>query len=138
MLIIGDTVTWSKESAPVAAKGILGSWLLGISDHFIMALSMETTPGVQVDQVWTKEICSSHPRSLLVKVKITVKGSEFHGIYSEIPGISSCVFVMRHILLTIGPLQAHSGEEEDAELIPASLLSFISKEGRKITVVCWL
>ena len=59
MLIIGDTVTWLKETAPVAAKGILGSWLLGISDHLIMALSMEDTPAGRVDQVWTKEICSA-------------------------------------------------------------------------------
>ena len=48
-------------------------------------------------------------RAGLVKVKTVGKGCDFHGLCAKIPGTASCVFVMRHIVLTKGPLQAHSG-----------------------------
>ena len=35
------------------------------------------------------------------------QGCDFHGSSASIPGTPSCVFVMRHILLTKGLLQAH-------------------------------
>ena len=69
---------------------------------------MEATPAGQVDQLWTKWVCSSNPWPLLVKVKTNDQSGDFHGSSAEIPGPPSCVFVMRHIPLTKGFLQAHS------------------------------
>ena len=76
--------------------------------HLIMAISIETTPAGQGDQLWKKGICSSHPWPLLVKVKTAGQGCDFHESCAEIPGTPICVFVMRTIFLTKGPLQAHS------------------------------
>ena len=44
----------------------------------------------------------------LGKVKTAGQGCDFNGSCTEILCTSSCVFVMRHILLTKGILQAHS------------------------------
>ena len=70
---------------------------------------MEATPAGRVDQLWTKGIYFSHPQPLLVKVKTAGQSCDFNGSCAEIPDSPGCVFVMRHILLTKGPLQAHSG-----------------------------
>ena len=59
-------------------------------------------------QLWTKGICSSHPQPLLGKVKTVGQGWDFHGSSAAIASTPSCGFVMRHILLTKGLLQAHS------------------------------
>ena len=68
---------------------------------------MKSTPVGWVDQIWKKGICSSHPQPLLGKVETAGQGCDFHGSSASIPGTPSCVFVMRHILLTKGLLQAH-------------------------------
>ena len=82
-----------------------------------MALRMEATPAGRVDKVWTKGICSSHPQPLLVKVKTAGQSCDFNGSCAEIPDTPGCVFVMRHILLTKGPLQAHSERHLDPFLL---------------------
>ena len=52
----------------------------------------------------------SHPRPLLGKVKTAGQGCDRHGSCAGIPPTSRGVFVKRHILLTKGLLQSHSGE----------------------------
>ena len=67
---------------------------------------MEATPVGWVDQLWATRICSSNPQPLLGKVKTFGQGCDFHGSSAAIPSTPCCVFVMRHILLTKGLLQA--------------------------------
>jgi hypothetical protein len=48
-------------------------------------------------------------------VKSAGQGCDFHGSSAAIPGTPSCVFVMRHILLTKRLLQAHSDVDKRNE-----------------------
>ena len=83
------------------------------SYHHGPQVSFEATLAGQVDQLWTKGICSSHSCPLLGKVKTAGQCCFFPGLCAEIPSTpkSQLCFFMWPILLTKGPLQAYSSSD---------------------------